>query len=478
MRLVRVSLAFLAFVAALGACGSTSGRDFAHGGGDDGGALDGASPGTFGDTGTHCVGLQCQQVDCASQGKPATTVSGVVYDPAGKRPLYNAIVYVPNAPLDALSSGVSCDQCGAITSGNPIVTGLTGADGAFVLENAPAGKDIPLVVQIGKWRRQLTIPNVAACADTPMTDANVMRLPRNRAEGDMPLIAVATGFADPFECLLRKIGIDDAEFTSDKDAGRVHLYRGHDMAGTCVGCTQIPPAPSVAGSSRATDLWSDLARMKRYDVIVNACEGDTFPDEKPQASLQNFADYANAGGRIFNTHYHYYWIADGVSPMPTTATFPNDSAIGPDPIAAAIDTSFAKGDALAQWLVNVGASQTKGQLSIKQPRFDVSAVSALSLRWIYGTNTKTNEPAVFHYTFNTPYGAPDDQQCGKVLLSDFHLESISLAKLGANVFHYTFPAECDTNAMTAQELALEFMLFDLSSCIQKDTEPPKPPQTR
>ena len=41
----------------------------------------------------------------------------------------------------------------------------------------------------------------------------------------------------------------------------------------------------------------------------------------------------------------------------------------------------------------------------------------------------------------------------------------------------TFPLECEkSGAMTPNDLALEFMLFDLSSCIQTDTDPPKAPR--
>ena len=75
-----------------------------------------------------------------------------------------------------------------------------------------------------------------------------------------------------------------------------------------------------------------------------------------------------------------------------------------------------------------------------------------------------------HYTFNTPVGAPQSQQCGRVLYSDFHVVSEDSPQGGP-----VFPQECTPAPMTPQELALEFMFFDLSACIQPDTDPPRPP---
>jgi hypothetical protein len=420
-----------------------------------------------GDARGPCVNLQCKQVDCAAQSLPDTTVSGIVFDPAGQNPLYNVIVYVPNDDVKPLTPGVVCDQCGVLASGSPVVTALTGADGRFVLHDVPAGDQIPLVIQLGKWRKQLVIPHVAACQDTPMSDPSKMRMPAKQSEGDMPQIAIATGGCDPFECLLRKVGIDASEFTTETGGGKVHVYQG-------VGGSALPDPTTSAAT-----LWASPS-LSTYDMIVNACECHEEAQEKPQSSIDNLVAYANAGGRLFNTHYHYYWIdptkitgqpvASSNPSWATTAAFIPEQS-GTTSITGFVDTTFPKGDAFAHWLVNVGASSSLDRFPIDQARYNAQTANPPSTRWVFNPNTgdtQTTGPALLHYTFNTPVGLPEAKQCGKVLFSDFHVVS-SLTSSP------TFPSECDGAPMTPQELALEFMLFDLSACIQEETQPPKPP---
>jgi hypothetical protein len=424
----------------------------------------------YGDSGGHpCVRLECQQVDCGAPGQSPTTVSGIVFDPAGQNPLYNVIVYVPNDTVQPLKAGVVCDSCSVIASGSPLVTALTGSNGRFVLQNVPVGRNIPLVLQLGKWRKQLVIPQVTACTDNPMADPSKMRLPARQSEGDMPQIAVATGGCDPFECLLQKIGIASGEFTSATGGGKVHLYPG---AG---GATLTAATPSAAA------LWASPT-LASYDLIINTCECREVPAEKPQTSIDNLVAYADMGGRLFNTHYQYYWIdptritdAPVVASNPawqTTATFIPE-VDGTTSIVGYIDTTFPKGAAFAEWLLLVGGSTAEGQFPIDQARYNVTSANPPSTQWVRNPNTgqtATGGPALLHYTFDTPVGLREADQCGKVLFSDFHVASSTTS--GA-----TFPLECDSAPLTPQELALEFMLFDLSACIQSDTDPPVPPQT-
>jgi hypothetical protein len=450
-------------------CGDDgSGSAFDHGNGsgtgDDG---SGGGPSFTGDDGgggsTQCVNLQCQQVKCPQQGI-TTTISGTVYDPAGVDPLYNAIVYVPNATPDPFKDGASCDKCGAVASGSPVVTTITDAAGHFTLSDVPVGSNIPLVIQLGKWRRQVTIPAVTACVDNPIADKNLERLPRNKSEGDIPLMAIATGGADPFECLLLKIGIDPAEFTQPTGNGRIRYF-------VATGGAQMNPhAPN------ATSLWSTATELVKYDIVLLPCEGNEYLGEKPPSSAQAVVDYSNAGGRVFTTHYGYAWLAGqcsggpcGAQPFPTTGQWNVNRFDMASPTTGEIDQSFPKGQAFADWLQNVGATTTKGQLPITESRDDLDKENnPPSQRWITAKTTG-NKDVVLHITFNTPIGVPDDQQCGRVVFSDFH---VSAAERNQNA---TFPASCKSGPLTAQEKALEFMLFDLSSCVQKDTKPPQPP---
>jgi hypothetical protein len=417
-----------------------------------------------------CTNLECQQVDCASQNLPDTTVSGIVFDPAGINPLYNVIVYIPNAPVQPLKAGVVCDQCGVLASGSPLVTAITGPDGRFVLKHVPAGGSIPLVIQLGKWRKQLTIPSVAACQTTYMADPSQMRLPAKRSEGDMPKMAVATGACDPFECLLRKIGIDASEFTDADGPGSVRVYQG--VGGAALSASTMP----------ATQLWSS-PQLTDFDLVINSCECGEQPNEKPQSSIDNLVAYANGGGRLFNTHYQYYWIdptkITSQPPVATNAAWQSTANFIPEQegtttINGYVDETFPKGAAFAQWLMNVGASAAPGLFPIDQARYNAQVANPPSTQWVNNPNTGetlTTGNALLHYTFNTPVGLPPDFQCGKVLYSDFHVVSETMANGGA------FPSECNTTAMSPQELALEFMFFDLSACVQQESQSPKPPPT-
>ena len=260
-----------------------------------------------------CTLGQCKVPPCAAGG--TTSLSGTIYDPAAKVPLYNVIVYVPNAPVDPIVNGATCDRCGAI-SGSPIASAITDAKGQFVLKDVPVTSNVPLVIQVGKWRRQITVPMVTACGDTALTDKNMTRLPSSAAEGDLPKMALATGEADALECLLRKIGVADSEFTPENGAGHVNFFSGYK--GTAKYKSTMNGG---AAFGAAATFWADVNNLRKYDVVLLSCEGTEMPSNKPAAALQAMQDYLNTGGRVFASHWHNYWLEKGPAPFPTVATF-------------------------------------------------------------------------------------------------------------------------------------------------------------
>ncbi|HEY6079270.1 MAG TPA: carboxypeptidase regulatory-like domain-containing protein, partial [Polyangiaceae bacterium] len=434
-----------------------------------------------------CQGLECAVPVCAAG--TTTSISGKVFAPNGTLPLYNVVVYVPNDPVLPFTEGVSCDRCGASIT-NPVTAAITDESGSFKLENAPAGADIPLVMQVGKWRRQITVPNVTGCVDTPLTDPQLTRLPKTKSEGDLPRIAIAAGGADAMECLPRKLGIDDAEFTTNAGEGRIHLYtatdnetrqggQGNQSTGDISIKAFAPTLNDGVELPHSTTLWDSVDTLKKYDIVVLACEGAEMVDEKPTAARQAMYDYLNAGGRVFASHFAHVWFSQGPAPVPTTGTWRhrNGLAEADEPMTATINQTFPKGEALAKWLVNVGASMTQGELTVIGPRDEIQAVDPLLARdWITLDNPASQEKVVEYMSFNAPLGATEEQACGRAVFTGLHVSN----SVESRPQPPGFPGLCTgmdmSTELSAQEKAVAFMLFDLSSCIQSDEDPPRPPR--
>ena len=385
---------------------------------------------------TSCTGLCQQQVSCPAG--QTTSISGTVYAPNGTDPLPNVTVYIPNATVDAFTPGVSCPAPGTVPSGSPLVGASTGVDGTFSLVNVPVGSNIPLVIVAGRWRRQVVVPSTAACTDTAFST----RMPRNQSEGDIPKIAIATGSVDEVECVLKKVGIEDSEFTNPTGTGRVNLYSGSGSAGARID----------ANSPTELALTSNLATLSQYDVLMLPCQGSSNYTKNP-AQLANFIQYANSGGRIYASHFSYVWMNTN-PPFNGVANW----AVNQNPLpdgTATIDTTFSDGSTLAQWLQLVGASSTQGQIAINQVKHDLNGVIAPTQSWLTLNDPAHGNP-VQQFTFNTPVGATN--QCGRVLFNEYHVENP--ASLPTNK---PYPTECPTTAMTPQEKLLEYSLFNLSN---------------
>jgi hypothetical protein len=445
-----------------------------------------------------CTGVCAQIPDCSEAGGP-TTLSGKVLDPAGIHPLYNALVYIPNNPndpgLQPFPAGITCDVCGSTAAGNPLVTAYTAPDGTFTLTNVPVGTSLPLVVQLGRWRRQFTVDVTTSCGSNSVP-AGTLTMPKNHGEGDIPRIGILTGAFDPIECVLRKMGVDDTEFTNPGGTGHIQFYLAQDQGAAQYndyfpGCPYNPLGSgaqinaSTPGQTTLFGTSGGQPTINQYDMVVLACEGY---EENNQANWGGLGAYTAAGGRVFTTDFAYNWLATGNGnggiPAAVNPAYPNvagwDLGQNAQGSAATGDVDLVsnpKGMAFDQWLQDIGVSASGSDKVSLNPVFHNSnSVVSPTQQWLY--NNSGNAP--IHFTFNTPVGAPAASQCGRVVFSDWHADILSYppsfaacgAPTGAAPYYshtMNFPAECDTNAMTPQEAILEFMLFDLSACVQPYT---------
>lgn len=458
-----VVLASLAIAACSSATNHSGFADTTSDGGSNTTSAEGGSSTGFGTNGAEaggpCQGIGCNAVLCQN-GTP-TTITGQVFDPAGKNPLYNVIVYIPtdpNAPLPPLSQGVSCDKCGAVAL-NPVVSALTDENGKFTLSNVPVMKGVPIVVQVGKWRKKIMFDVNTKCAENKL-DAPIT-LPKNGTEGDMPQIAIAQGGLDALECLVRGIGVDVSEFEPGIiGKGHVHLYKGYGGNGF-----------KGLGAPDVSALWEKAEYLSAFDIVGLSCEGQEYMANKSANALQAMHDYAEAGGRIFATHYHYVWFEKNPQQDWKNVATWGGSAVNENNYP--VDTSFPKGKSFAKWLSNVGAASSSGLVDLNSSDVtdSISSVSSSSSQaWITGSSgTSPNPSDVKYFSFNTPTTAAPAAQCGRVVFGDIHVS-------GSGAGSAPFPDSCPPMDLTAQQKALEFLFFDLSSCVQSDATQPQAPK--
>jgi hypothetical protein len=288
-------------------------------------------------------------------------------------------------------------------------------------------------------------------------------MPTTHAEGDIPFIGILTGAVDPVECVLRKMGVADSEFTDPGNGGHINFYLAN---------ASQAPAPLSQGAGARIDATTPVQAalfaadggtpaIDQYDMVILECEG--YPQAEAAADLTALLAYANAGGRVFASDFAYAWLNQNGS-FAQALQWDVDQTHG-DPLSEVglLDlVSNPKGMAFEQWLVNVGVSAPgSGSVGTIYPTFHNSnGVVPPSQRWLYWG---TGEGTPMHSTFNTPVGAPSAQQCGRVVYSDWHADE------GVYAHGTTFPSGCDSGPMSAQEVILEFMLFDLTACVQPYT---------
>jgi hypothetical protein len=465
-----ISFASLATVAGCSASGSPGGNNRIGDNGKGGGGGTGGTVPTMGGTaGTIPTNGGTSSSPCTAT--TGTNLSGFVYDPAGKVPLYNIVVYVPVAGTEPppMTEGASCEKCSG-REAHAVAVAVTDSSGHFELTDVPAG-DVPLVMEAGKWRRQVTIPDVRQCENNVIDDHDLTRLPRNQSEGHLPKIGMVTGHSDALECLLRKIGIADEEFTTDAGDGRVNMFYGCPNKDGVLGANHFVDGTEFPRAF--TELYPNPDKLDDYDIIVLSCEGHSCDDEKTEGNQINLKAYSDAGGRILFDHMHYRWF-NSDDAWQTVAEFSGSDDF-PTPFTFQVDSSFPKGNDFADWLVSVGASTTRGELSVVAGQNSAQrAIQPYSQQWVYSTSPEN----VQYMTINTPVEAAEeeDAQCGRLVHTDLHLTSEATQDFSDQ--GTPFPEACTTADLVPQEKALEFILFDLGSCVQKDDRPIEPPVVR
>jgi len=420
-----------------------------------------------------------------------TIIKGQIYDPGDNLPLPNVYAFLQEGALAALPEGVAQDSCSTILTGGsgggvPDNRVQSALDGSFTLQipnGYPSGTNFNIVIQTGRWRK--VVPLTANCATQNLGH---VRLPKNKAEGNIPQMAIVMAEADTLECFIAKVGVDVSEFTRPSDSGRVHVYQG--CLENCGPVLSSAAPHNGPAPDKRTSLLATQAEIDKHAMLVLPCEGgrrngnvSQYPND---AEVQRVKTFADNGGRIFATHLsdlYLYHEGDGGGTIQDlyggTATYKtgadnmfNNSGTGVGSVEATVNTVPPRAQTFYDWLVAVGGLNGNGRVQfVEGRRRSLAALPPLGQTWLpnYNSTPFTFYNYVHHVTFDTPVGSPNPE--GRVVYLSSHVAPVAYRRQNTG----TFPGECNlTNALTPSEKALEYMLFDVSACVGAPPPAPAP----
>jgi hypothetical protein len=142
--------------------------------------------------------------------------------------------------------------------------------------------------------------------------------------------------------------------------------------------------------------------------------------------------------------------------------------------------AFPEGAALKTWLGNVGALNANQEIVVPWLNARDNALIGMGnigTAWVQ-TDPSIMPPSTQYLSWDMPLMPPVDdagvpQYCGRVMYSDMHVSGSATDYQNMN---RTVPTGCDSaSALSPDEKAIEFILFDLSSCITPVGWTPSPP---
>ena len=310
-------------------------------------------------------------------------------------------------------------------------------------------------------------------------------------EGDIPNIAVSTGAADSLECLLYRMGLDQSEYTGDPmGAGRIHIFTGGNEQANPPQSGAITNAPMSKQSYQY--LWGSDAQITPYDLVLLSCEGSPTAYLN-QAAQEVLNDYTNMGGRVFASHFHFAWFIDlpgqGATPFDVTPPARDLGEHRQQRVRRGPDGAPERGhrddaperDALpgGRAAQAVAAERRRAHergaahLLLARQRRRSRRPTPTRNRGSTSIRRRRHPNATQYFSFDTPLGVSGTEQCGRVVYSDLHVSggAGSQAEPGVPPDYPNFttgglcPDGCAAHDLTPQEKALEFMIFDLSSCL-------------